>query len=52
MTFDAARALRLAHETFEIEAAAVLGLKARTGAAFGRAVQMMLVVQGLSLIHI
>jgi len=46
MTFDAARALRLAHETFEIEAAAVLGLKARTDLAFGRAVQMMLVVQG------
>jgi len=28
--FDAARALRLAQETFDIEAAAVLGLKART----------------------
>ena len=46
MTFDAARALRLAHETFEIEAAAVLGLKARTGLQFGRAVQMMLDVRG------
>ena len=46
MTFDAARALRLAHETFEIEAAAVLGLKARTDVAFGRAVQMMLDVRG------
>ncbi|MFC5496615.1 SIS domain-containing protein [Caenimonas terrae] len=46
MTFDAARALRLAHETFEIEAAAVLGLKARTGEAFGRAVRMMLDVRG------
>ncbi len=46
MTFDAARALRLAHETFEIEAAAVLGLKARTDSAFGRAVQMMLDVRG------
>src|SRR5512141_2445379 len=46
MTFDAARALRLAHETFEIEAAAVLGLKARTDMAFGRAVQMMLEVRG------
>ncbi len=46
MTFDAARALRLAHETFEIEAAAVLGLKARTDSAFARAVQMMLEVRG------
>ena len=46
MTFDAARALRLAHETFEIEAAAVLGLKARTDTAFGRAVEMMLGVRG------
>lgn len=46
MTFDAARALRLAHETFEIEAAAVLGLKSRTDAAFARAVQMMLEVRG------
>lgn len=46
MTFDAQRALRLAHETFEIEAAAVLGLKARTDMAFGRAVQMMLEVRG------
>ncbi len=44
--FDAARALRLAHDTFEIEAAAVLGLKARTDGAFGRAVQMMLNVRG------
>ena len=46
MTFDAARALRLAHETFEIEAAAVLGLKARTDVAFGRAVEMILDVRG------
>src|SRR6478609_9287160 len=46
MTFDAARALRLAHETFEIEAAAVLGLKTRTDLAFGRAVQMILEVRG------
>ncbi len=44
--FDAARALRLAHETFEIEAAAVLGLKARTDGAFARAVQMMMEVRG------
>lgn len=44
--FDAAQALRLAHETFDIEAAAVLGLKARMNAAFARAVQMMLGVRG------
>lgn len=46
MTFDAQRALRLAHETFEIEAAAVLGLKARTDMAFAGAVRMMLEVRG------
>jgi len=45
-TFDAAQALRLAQETFDIEAAAILGLKARTGEAFGRAVQAMLAVRG------
>jgi arabinose-5-phosphate isomerase len=44
--FDAARALRLAQETFDIEAQAVLGLKARTGDAFARAVELMLDVQG------
>ncbi len=44
--FDAARALQLAHETFEIEAAAVLGLRTRTNGAFGRAVQMILDVRG------
>jgi arabinose-5-phosphate isomerase len=46
MTFDAAQAVRLAQETFDIEAAAVLGLKARTNDAFARAVQMMLGVRG------
>ena len=44
--FDRARALRLAHETFDIEAAAVQGLKARTGEAFARAVHAMLQVRG------
>jgi arabinose-5-phosphate isomerase len=44
--FDRDRALRLAQETFDIEAAAVLGLKARTGEAFARAVQTMLAVRG------
>jgi arabinose-5-phosphate isomerase len=46
MTFDATRALRLAQETFDIEAAAVLGLKARTNENFARAVEMMLGVRG------
>jgi len=44
--FDAAQALRLAQETFDIEAAAVLGLKARTNEAFARAVELMLRVRG------
>lgn len=44
--FDADRALRLAQETFEIEAAAVQGLKRRTGASFAQAVQAILRVQG------
>src|SRR5450756_1063913 len=44
--FDAAQALRLAQETFDIEAAAVLGLKARTTEAFARAVEQVLCVQG------
>src|SRR4051812_2962386 len=44
--FDAAQALRLAQETFDIEAQAVLGLKARTNESFARAVEMMLRVRG------
>lgn len=44
--FDAAQALRLAQETFDIEAAAVLGLKQRVNESFARAVQMVLQVQG------
>jgi arabinose-5-phosphate isomerase len=44
--FDAAQALRLAQETFDIEAAAVLGLKARTNEAFARAVELLLQVRG------
>jgi arabinose-5-phosphate isomerase len=44
--FDAARALRLAHETFDIEARALLGLKARQGEGFTRAVQAMLACRG------
>lgn len=46
MTFDPAQALRLAQETFEIEAAAVLGLKSRTNEAFAHAVEMILGVRG------
>ena len=46
MTFDAARALRLAQETFDIEAAAVTGLKTRTGESFARAVETILGVRG------
>lgn len=46
MTFDPAQALRLAQETFEIEAAAVLGLKSRTNKAFAHAVEMILGVRG------
>ncbi len=44
--FDADQALRLAMETFDIEAEAVRGLKSRTGEPFVRAVQAMLAVRG------
>jgi len=44
--FDAARALLLAHQTFDIEAAALLGLKARCGAGFAAAVQAVLHCRG------
>ncbi len=44
--FDADQALRLARETFDIEAAAVLGLKARVGEPFTQAVQAILTVRG------
>lgn len=40
------RAIQLAHETFDIESDALLGLKARTGQAFAHAVATMLTVQG------
>ncbi|MDE2370590.1 MAG: KpsF/GutQ family sugar-phosphate isomerase [Burkholderiales bacterium] len=45
-TFDAERALRLAARTFEIEARALLGLAARQGEAFARAVRAMLECRG------
>ena len=44
--FDAQRALQLARETFEIEAKALLGLKARQGESFAQAVQLMLECRG------
>jgi arabinose-5-phosphate isomerase len=44
--FDAQRALRLAHETFDIEAAALVGLRARTGEAFAQAVHTILDLTG------
>ncbi len=44
--FDADRALRLAAQTFEIEARALLGLAARQGKGFAGAVQSMLACRG------
>ena len=46
MTLDRQRALRLALETFDIEAEAVQGLKRRTGESFALAVEKMLAVRG------
>jgi arabinose-5-phosphate isomerase len=43
---DRDRALRLAQETFDIEAAAVQGLKARIGPGFADAVDLMLQLRG------
>jgi arabinose-5-phosphate isomerase len=44
--FEPTNVIRLAQETLDIEAAAVLGLKQHVGAAFVLAVQMMLEVSG------
>ena len=44
--FDSEQALRLARETFDIEAAAVLGLKSRVGDSFAQAVKAILAVRG------
>jgi arabinose-5-phosphate isomerase len=44
--FDAERALQLARETFDIEAQALIGLKARQGAGFVNAVRAMLECRG------
>ena len=43
---SAQRAIALAHETFDIEAAAVLGLKNRVGPSFAQAVDLILAIQG------
>ena len=43
---SAQRAIALAQETFEIEAAAILGLKSRVGPAFAQAVTMVLALRG------
>ena len=44
--FNAQRAIDLAHETFDIEAAAIQGLKARVGQGFTRAVEAILQIPG------
>jgi arabinose-5-phosphate isomerase len=44
--FDAERVLQLARRTFDIEAQALLGLKARQGDSFARAVRAMLECRG------
>ena len=43
---SAERAIALAQETFDIEAAAVLGLKRRVGPSFAQAVNLILALQG------
>jgi arabinose-5-phosphate isomerase len=45
-TVSAQRAIALAHETLDIEAAAVTGLKSRVGATFAQAVAMVLAIKG------
>lgn len=44
--FDTGHALQLAQETFDIESAAILGLKARIGESFVQAIEMILHVKG------
>ncbi len=44
--FDSRRAIELAHQTLEIEAQALLGLKARQGESFAQAVQAILRCSG------
>lgn len=44
--FDAEQALRLAQETLDIEAQAILGLKRKMGPSFTQVIEMMLEVKG------
>jgi len=44
--FDAQRATQLAHDTLDIEAAAVLGLKRHLGPTFAKVIEVMLHVKG------
>ena len=44
--FDAEQALRLAQETLDIEAQAILGLKRKLGPSFTQVIEMMLEVRG------
>jgi arabinose-5-phosphate isomerase len=44
--FNPAQAIRLAQETLDIEAAAILGLKQHLGASFAKSVEMILAVRG------
>jgi arabinose-5-phosphate isomerase len=46
LAFDAVRAIALAHETLDIEAAAILGLKRHVGDAFVETVRLTLAVKG------
>lgn len=46
MTFDAAQSIRLAQETLDIEAAAILGLKPRINHQFAQTVEKILAVRG------
>ncbi len=43
---DAQRAIDLAHETFDIEASAILGLKQRIGPSFAQAMEKILALRG------
>ena len=43
---DLARAIAMAHTTFDIEAAAILGLKAQVGESFAQAVALVLSISG------
>jgi arabinose-5-phosphate isomerase len=45
-TFDPDRAIRMAHQTLDIEAQALLALKAQQGAAFAQAVELVLASRG------